>query len=268
MWKTFRNLQNGNHKNKDNKIIIHNNKPCTNDTQKANAFVSFYKSTSKLKISKVDRLAKPTANKIIRDLPATEEDLDTITQGEVLTAVKNMKANTASGPDKIHPRFIKNLGPMAIEELRYIYQTIWRKGDIPQQWRSADIRAIPKAGKDPSQLSSYRPISLTSCLGKGMEKIVCNRLRFHLEQNNKITPYQAGFRPNRGVEDQLIRLSQAISDAFQKKPMERTILCLLDYSKAYDTVWRDNLILKMARLVCLKELFNGRKVGFKTVYTG
>ena len=45
----------------------------------------------------------------------------------------------------------------------------------------------------------------------------------------------------RSCEDQVLRLSQSISDGFQSKPASRTVLSLLDFSKAYDTVWRERL---------------------------
>jgi hypothetical protein len=46
----------------------------------------------------------------------------------------------------------------------------------------------------------------------------------------------------------VIRLSQAISDGFQaKKPPNRTVLAFLDFSKAYDKVWRADLLAMMLR---------------------
>ena len=53
---------------------------------------------------------------------------------------------------------------------------------------------------------------------------------------------QAGFRRLRSTEDQLIRLTQSISDGFQAKPALRTVLALLDFSKAYDRVWKNDLL--------------------------
>ena len=43
---------------------------------------------------------------------------------------------------------------------------------------------ILKKEKDLKQASSYRPISLTSCVVKTMERIVNERLRWHLETTN------------------------------------------------------------------------------------
>jgi hypothetical protein len=48
---------------------------------------------------------------------------------------------------------------------------------------------------------------------------------------------QSGFCPQWSTEDQVIRLSQAISDGFQaKKPPNRMVLALLYFSKTYDKV--------------------------------
>ena len=146
------------------------------------------------------------------------------------------KPNKAAGPDKVHPRFIKKLGPTALNFILTLFNTVWRTAKVPQAWRIADIRPILKKGKDPQNTSSYRPISLTSAMGKLMERLVTNRLVYILESKGLITKNQAGFRAGRSTEDQLLRLSQMVSDGFQEKPMKRTVLALFDYSKAYDTV--------------------------------
>lgn len=49
-------------------------------------------------------------------------------------------------------------------------------------------------GKDPHLAEIYRPIALTSCLGKVIEKMVNNRLIYFLESKDKIKLYQFGFR--------------------------------------------------------------------------
>ena len=57
--------------------------------------------------------------------------------------------------------------------------------------------------------------------------------------------FQAGFRKGRSCEDQITRIVQAIEDGFQQRPMQRSVLTLLDFSKASDTVWREKLLLHM-----------------------
>ena len=53
------------------------------------------------------------------------------------------------------------------------------------------------------------------------------------------------FRKGWSCEDQITRIVQAIEDRFQQRPMKRSVMTLLDFSKPYDTVWREKLLLHM-----------------------
>ena len=73
--------------------------------------------------------------------------------------------------------------------------------------------------------------------------MVANRLKHIAEARGLWVDEQAGFRGLRSTEDQVLRISQSISDGFQQRPRpHRTVLALLDFSKAYDTVWRSDLL--------------------------
>jgi len=65
------------------------------------------------------------------------------------------------------------------------------------------------------------------------------------ESQGWLNNQQAGFRKGRSTEDQIIKLIQDISDGFQLKPHKRTVMALLDYSKAYDRTWRERLLSKL-----------------------
>ena len=69
---------------------------------------------------------------------------------------------------------------------------------------------------------------------------------YEMAENQKwLNNEQAGFRKGRSCEDQIIKLIQNISDGFQSKPMKRTVMALLDYSKAYDRTWKERLLSKL-----------------------
>ena len=102
-----------------------------------------------------------------------------------------------------------------------------------------------KRSKPASKIDSYRPVSLTSCIAKTVERMVASRLAHLAESKQWWCEDQAGFRRLRSCEDQVLRISQTISDGFQARPSQRGVLVLLDYSKAYDTVWREELLLGM-----------------------
>ena len=75
-----------------------------------------------------------------------------------------------------------------------LYNKCWRKDDLPRGWLSAVLKPLLKDGKDAKLTKSYRPISLTSCMSKLLEKIVATRLSYVLEQRGLLNDAQADFR--------------------------------------------------------------------------
>ena len=107
--------------------------------------------------------------------------------------------------------------------------------------------ASPQAGIEAVRNRIASPItnSHTSCVVKLLECILADRLYYIAKTNNMFSRFQAGFRKGRSCEDQITRIVQAMEDGFQQRPMKRSILTLLDFSKAYNTVWREKLLLHM-----------------------
>ena len=157
---------------------------------------------------------------------------------ELEQAIHAMRKKGAADPDDIPPTFLKALGEHGKKELLRIINLSWSTSECPHSWQMATIIPILKAKKPASELPSYRGISLTSCIAKTTERMVANRLSHLAEANGWLHPSQAGFRKGRSCEDQITRAVQRISDGFNAKPMQRSVLVLLDFSKAYDTVWR------------------------------
>ena len=170
------------------------------------------------------------------------------TEVELLRAIGKMRGKAASGEDGIAPRFLKNLGPVGRGCLLECLNASWDSGYCPQSWRSALVVPLPKVGKPASELSSYRPVSLTSCMGKTLERMIAGRLQHLAEERGWWAEEQTGFRKRRCTEDQVLRLSQDISDGFQRAPSQRTVLALLDYSRAFDRVWREELLEKLMQV--------------------
>ena len=67
---------------------------------------------------------------------------------------------------------------------------MWETGKFPESWELATIIPIPKPGKDHTEPANYRPIALTSCLCKTLERMINARLVWYLEINNLISPVQ------------------------------------------------------------------------------
>jgi len=164
---------------------------------------------------------------------------DCITMTELEGTIKQVK-KSAPGNDEIHYEMIKNLHDTALTFLLTIFNRVWQTKVYPSQWRDATVLSFHKRGKPSSEASSYRPIALTSCVGKLMEKIVNIRLMKYLETNDFISPIQFGFRRMRSTTDALVRLHSDVLTAFENK--EQAVCVLFDMQKAYDTAWRYGIL--------------------------
>ena len=76
---------------------------------------------------------------------------------------------------------------------------------------------IYKKGKAKTEASSYRPISLPSCIVKVLERIINTRLKWFLEYQKLLALEKAGFREHHCTDDQTTYLAQEIEDGFQHK---------------------------------------------------
>ena len=123
---------------------------------------------------------------------------------------------------------------------------MWETGKFPESWELATIIPIPKPGKDHTEPTNYRPIALTSCLCKTLERMINARLVWYLEINNLISPVQSGFRSERSTDDILVRLETFIRDAFVKK--EHVVAVFFDLKKAYDTTWKYGILRDLHEL--------------------
>ena len=82
----------------------------------------------------------------------------------------------------------------------------------PRIWRVATIIPLLKAGKSPSEVAFFHPISLTSCVVRLLERILADLLYYIDETSNMFSRFQAGFRKARSCEDQITRIVQEIED--------------------------------------------------------
>ena len=168
------------------------------------------------------------------------------TLAEFHATASNLFASTATGPDKVTYPMLTHLPRYGMDLLLHIFNLSWSSHSFPSIWKTSSIIPIHKMGKPLDSPASFRPISLTSCVSKLFERIILSRLLFFLESNSILSPRQAGFRPGRSTLDQILYLSQSISDGFNKpRPGSRTILCTIDFSKAFDSVWHPALFHKL-----------------------
>ena len=125
--------------------------------------------------------------------------------------------DTACGPYDIHYQLLKHLAESAFQTLLDLMNNIWVTGDLPLIWKLANVIPIPKPGNDHSEPSNYRPIALTSCVCKTMERMINARLVWFLESNGLLSNIQCEFRQGRSTLDHLLRFETFIRNALTKK---------------------------------------------------
>ena len=115
------------------------------------------------------------------------------------------------------PAFLKELGPKALSELLWIFNASFNGADIPQTWRHAIVIPLLKAGKPASELGSFRPISLTSCVSKCFERMLAERLYYYAESLGIFDSQQAGFRKAEAAMTKLLASSKQFKMASTRR---------------------------------------------------
>jgi hypothetical protein len=171
--------------------------------------------------------------------------LDTVdfSPAKVLAAIKKLKYNKSGGPDGFPPHLFKRLAPALAEPLSLIYGSLMSVGRIPSEWAHAFVTPIYKGG-NASDVSNYRPISLTSVACKLMERIISNDMLAYLRQHGAITKQQHGFLSGRSTSTNLLESINDWTIAIKNK--KSVIVAYIDYSKAFDTVSHRKLLNKLA----------------------
>lgn len=166
----------------------------------------------------------------------------------LLELVRSLHAShdTAVGPDEVHYQILKHLPNSSLLILLDIFNNIWLEGTFPPSWRRATTIPVAKPGKDPAQPGSYRPIALTSCVCKTMERMVNGRLVWFLESGGFIASQQSGFRSQRSTMDHLVSLETYIRDGFARGC--HVVSIFFDLEKAYDTTWKHGIMMDLHSL--------------------
>ena len=250
VWHTVRKFHNKRIKQSYPSIMNYNNTTATTDNQKANLFADYFQ--NEVYCNSPDTI--PFHDQITRQIAIVKNsmhkrtnnnNMQKITIKEVKSIIKQLP-NSSTGPDNIHNRCLKNHTDLLVKHLTTLFNVILEIGYIPNMWKKANIILLLKPKKDKQQPSSYRPISLLSCLGKLLEKIVKQRLTLEVERRNILPAHQAGFRSKKSTLYNIIRLERYAHEQLHGPQGRRHAgVIFFDIKAAFDSVWHDGLIYKL-----------------------
>ena len=220
MWKVIQGLNATLDANSSNEARSHNGRTITDIRSKANVFINHYDTVSKLNVSQFDRDTNRQFKKRLHAPSVDDESCAPLLIGELQSAIKRMKSKGAAGPENIPPSFLKSLGPMALQESLSIFKSLFSVAHCLQIWRVATTIPLIKARKSPSEVTSFRLISFTSCVIKLLQCFPADRVHYNVKIYNMFSRFQTGFHRGWSCEDQITQIVQPIEDGFQHRLMK------------------------------------------------
>ncbi|CAM4572670.1 unnamed protein product [Caretta caretta] len=144
----------------------------------------------------------------------------------------------------LHPRVLKELADVIAEPLAIIFENSWRSGEVPDDWKKANVVPIFKKEKK-EDLGNYRPVSLISVPGKIMEQVLRKSILKHLEERKVIRNSQHGFTKGKSCLTNLMAFYDEITGSVDEG--KAVDMLFLDFSKAFDTVSHSILASKIKK---------------------
>lgn len=176
---------------------------------------------------------------------ADDIKLDTVnfSPAALLKICKKLKPKATSDPNGYCNYLLKQIMPAITVPVCDMFHSFLSVGKVPSEWRSAIITPLYKKGPS-SQVTNYRPISLTSIFSKLMERVISTELINYLQQHHLITKQQHGFLTKRSTSTNLIESLNDWTLNIEKRNHQS--VAYIDFAKAFDSVCHKKLLIKLA----------------------
>ena len=129
-----------------------------------------------------------------------------------------------------------------VDVVRDLFNAILTKTRFPKLWKINYISPVFKSD-DAFDPNNYRGIAVSSCFGKLFTLVINETLFGFLDLRNTLSYFQIGFRKRNRTLDHVFILNTILNSYFHKG--KRVYACFVDFSKAYEPVWRDGLLYKL-----------------------
>jgi len=121
-----------------------------------------------------------------------------------------LKVGKSPGPDDIHAKLLYELRNELVSPLTKIFNLSIKTGLVPQDWKDANVSPLFKKGSK-NKPENYRPVSLTSIVGKLLEIIIKEYMVEHLNKFNLIQHSQHGFTKGKSCLTNLLEFFDTVT---------------------------------------------------------
>ncbi|KAL7304004.1 hypothetical protein TKK_0003476 [Trichogramma kaykai] len=170
-------------------------------------------------------------------------DLCKATRSQAMRVITSSRSK-AIGPDHLSSDMLKRAAPLIADPLLEIFNKSIATHAFPSSWLKTYVLPLSKK-KLITDITDTRPIAKLCEVSKACERLVHEQLSDHLERFELLNPHQAGFRRGHSTQTALLVLMDDVRQAVDDRQM--TILALFDFSKAFDMVPHQLLLMKLRR---------------------
>jgi len=184
--------------------ISYENRPCNTLPDLWNTLHKSYNSAEN----------RPVNTRLLNELPQADSvEWPPFSSQEFRDTIAKCSSSSTPGPDYISWRHLKAVisHNTCLEKLVHIANACITLEYWPSHFKSANSVVIPKLNKTSHNTpSSFWPIVLLNTTGKLIEKVVSNRLQFHMTANSFLDPNQLGGIRQRSTMDARVYLTHII----------------------------------------------------------
>lgn len=179
---------------------------------------------------------------------------------EVELVVAKIKNNKSPGSDNLPGELLKYGGAALLSVLHDLITMIWRKEQLPSEWKIGIICPLYKKG-DKLECANYRGITLLNTAYKVFANILHQRLQTYAEEI--IGEYQAGFRGDRATTDQIFAIRQILEKCREFNITTHHLF--VDFKAAYDSITRSALWRVMEQFGIPRKLIDLAKMTMSSI---
>ena len=210
----------------------------TDDKMTANIFNDYFSSVFTVE----DRDNIPVAEQIFTGIESESLNEINIDEDIIFKKLCEINVNKSPGSDELHPKLLFELRHQLVIPLTKLFKLSLETGIVPQEWKEARVSPLFKKGKK-DKPENYRPVSLTSIIGKILESIIKDSLVKHLDTHKLIRNSQHGFTKGKSCLTNILSFMESVTQHVDEgSPVD---IVYLDFAKAFDKVPYERLFRKL-----------------------